>query len=205
MSLRAFPVILMVLSLSTVDRAQADLIDFEQFNPGDGLTEINAFYNPLGIQFLTDGGVGTIQTVGGSKVFGAFTPDANQFDILVNFSYQIDDISADFLDNGGPAATFSVLEGYDNHKVPTSDTSGFQFSVFGNANVNLAWSYPGPGSASPVRTLHFTQDLATNDFVTIDNIQFRAIPEPGSALLLVITAGTGLALRWTGRKGMSGR
>ena len=174
---------------------KADLIDFEQFDVGDGLTEINAFYNPLGIEFLSDGGVGTIQMVGGSKAFGAFTPNANTFDVLINFSFLIDNISVDMLENGGDPDTFSVLEGYDNHKTPTSDVAGFLFSEFGDASINLSFDWPGPG-ISQVRTLHFSQDLASNDFVTIDNIQFTSVPEPaGTVCLILIGIGIGIGLR----------
>jgi hypothetical protein len=174
--------------------ARSDLIDFEQFNVGDGVAEINAVYNPLGINFVTEGGAGQIQLIGSNKVFAAFTPDSNQFDILINFSFHIDEITADFLNNGGTDA-FSVLEGYNVNKTSNSDASGYIFGDFGDANISLGWTYPGPGPFSPVRTLHLSQDLADTNFVTIDNVGFAQVPEPASTGLLILTAVAAVFLR----------
>ena len=163
------------------------VIDFEQFDVGDGLAEINAYYSSQGIFFVTEDGAGVIQNVGGSKVFAAFTPDAGQLDILINFPKRIDQISADFLDNGGTNGTFSLLEGFEVNKLTSDfDPTGYIFGVGGNASVTLDWTYPGPGPVSPIRALHLSQDLGSNDFVTIDNIRFSQVPEPGTVGLFSV-------------------
>ena len=188
--------LIFALVLCGIEQAKAMTIDFESFNVGDGLSQVNAITTPLGITFHA-AVPSTFQVVQdpsdpGNNVLRA-QPLGGAADILANFSAVVDSLSVEFIDNpgdpitnpGGAIPVGSQITTYLTPQIANSLTNDFGPSAFGYDPVTLeiVWSsiYAPP---SQIRSLQMEQDGSIAEFVYVDNISFQPIPVPTTMLLL---------------------
>ena len=162
-----------------IGQANATIINFNDFNAGDGLTQVNAVTTPLGAIFSASS-LGPFQIVdnGLINVARAFTnpPEA---DILVNFSFDVDFVRVVYTDNLVVSLTL-----YDQvQTVSGLQASDLINSVFDTGATTLELFNSGIRAA---------QIEANGTFVNIASIEFgqiSSVPVPATVWLF----GLGLA------------
>ena len=129
--------------------ASAAIIDFEQFTIGDGLDEINAYYEPLGVTFdsLEPSSVQVIADPGhpGEKLLQFDSPGPFLHHLFVNFDFNVKRVTVDVL-NFHPIGTarpgsLMTLFDVDQSGIPAPRFDGFVFSVFGIAPTTLSFEW----------------------------------------------------------------
>ena len=178
-------------------------LDFEQFDVGDGLAEVNAVTAPLGITFdAANPASFAVSDVGGNKFLRADPGGASGVaGIVLNFNADVDFVEAAFIDNpfkfGGVSNVTSQIDTWDATQNPAAlNIANFllgDFAFVDPATLNLRFSDVFFTPASPrFRALSIEQSGTQTAFLAVDDILIEfvesstVVPEPTSAWLLAV-------------------
>ena len=184
--------------------AQALLIDFENFNEGDGIAEVNAFLSGFGLTFDTIEFEALMVASEAGNQFIRVNTNPLGADFLINFDDPVSSITADILGNPGNQAQVS-LEVFDQNNTPLT-LIGFLDGVFPNDEPPITLSVELAVAAILSAALEegageiLIDNIFIPDLPDIRPMPGTAVPEPTSFGLFFMGL-LGLAWAWRRERG----